>query len=85
MTTLNLIDRSTLNPFQELWSFPFVAKQQLWQFVKDDGLLFYPLALHRIESASFNVLQFYSGNILKIEKIFIQLEILSDIAHGWVQ
>ena len=81
----NLVDRSALNPCQVLMFFQYVEKTKLWQNVKYTDSTFYSLALHEIENATFDVLHLYSGKSVAVEKMFIQLEIVRDVAHGRIQ
>ena len=81
----NLVDRSSLNPCQGALYFPFVSKKHFWQDVKFPGTTYNTLALHEIENASFQIIRVHADSPIKLEKIFIQLDISRELTHGWIQ
>ena len=80
----NLVDRSANNVVQSLSNFCYDGNTGLWQNVKYENPVFYPISLFEIENGSFEVIQLYKEETLRLSKLFIQLQIELDHEHGWI-
>ena len=80
----NLVDRSANNAFQAACHFYYRAGRKLTQYCKNSNLTFHPLHLYEIENASFNVLVQFTGQVIKLNNIFLQIEILKTDPYGRV-
>ena len=80
--TTNLVDRSFTNISQSIHNFCFDGNST-WQNVRQEDPLFYPLVLHELDNATFQIVSLYEDRTLELEKIFIQIKIETQITHGW--
>ena len=80
----NVIDLSVQNPTQSLLHFPFNAKRTI-QNIRPSIVLYQSLQLYEFENASFELRRFHSNELVKINSIFIQLEIIRLDAYGRLQ
>lgn len=80
----NLIDRSSINPTQTIYFFWNESKNSTIQRSLAPSVVFYPLQLYEIESATFEIISFFDNRPLNFNRALIQLEISRIDAHGRV-
>ncbi len=81
----NLVDRSSVNPTQtigHLWTY---ARRGTCQYLRLTPVVYFPLHLFDLQNAKFQVTRQFVFSQVKIEKIFIQLEIVKVDPYGRLQ
>ena len=80
----NLIDRSSINPTQTIYFFWNESNNSTIQRSLAPSVVFYPLQLYEMESATFEIISFFDNRLLNFNRALIQLEISRIDPHGRV-
>ena len=80
--TTNLIDQSSLNESSSIVFMNYNSskgQRQTWRFRNP---IYIPLQLFELENTSFSLRHFFQENQIRVNKIFIQIEILKEQPHA---